>query len=720
MLENAIFENAGCFIITTDQNGQIFSINPSAERLFGYKSHELAGQVGIWSLFDDELLSKNDIYSLVETFKDKSFDGLTNWEYPEGAVPSECSLIRKDGSSVFVRLNVTPLLKDGKLDGLLFMGSDLSLQKKNYQEIQLLQSITLAIVEADCLNSALRVTLEKICQLTGWVLGQAWVPSNKKTILKCSPAWYSTDESLQNFRDISVQTEFQPDEGVPGAVWSNKKPIWMDDSSIHSNFLRSKASHNAGLKAGVVIPVLYEDEVFAVLEFFIKQPRAKDNHFLGIVLGVASQLGLVFRRKQLENELKKALRNDFRNIVKNLQNLVFRLYRRNDGAIIYTLFEGKAAEKIGLSTNVVYRKTPHEIFSKGLADYLYEHYQRAFAGESVTYEANYSGNIYYVTLSPIIISGEVKEVIGSAVDISERVFVEQRLKFYERVFQNTIDAMLVTDMYGNIFSFNQSFCALTGYSNDELLGRNFQSLFLKDKSQSSYSQLLPNINAERNLQGEFWCTKKSGDEFLAKINISSLADDRGGNIKLVLAINDITERKISELHIHHQAYHDFLTGLPNRALFNERLLEGMAISKTNNKKLGLLMIDLDNFKYVNDTFGHAVGDHLLQVVAERLRSAVRGADTVSRLGGDEFTVIISEIENIAVITEIAQRILVEFSKPLTIGEHPYQITSSIGIAIYPSDSEEPEQLMKFSDMAMYHAKNNGKNRFVFFSNLTVK
>jgi diguanylate cyclase (GGDEF)-like protein/PAS domain S-box-containing protein len=198
------------------------------------------------------------------------------------------------------------------------------------------------------------------------------------------------------------------------------------------------------------------------------------------------------------------------------------------------------------------------------------------------------------------------------------------------------------------------------------------------------------------------------------LNARQIEQEVGKERIILLAIEDITERKKHEEKIQQMAFHDSLTGLPNRKLFSDRLGIVLAQAKRNKKKVGIVMLDLDNFKDVNDTLGHTVGDILLKAVAERLSGTLRKSDTVARFGGDEFVLIFPDMEVIEEAIQVAQKIIDRFHKPFLIDTHQLVVTTSIGIAVYPNDGMDEKILMKNADIAMYQAKQAGRARYQLY------
>jgi diguanylate cyclase (GGDEF)-like protein len=215
--------------------------------------------------------------------------------------------------------------------------------------------------------------------------------------------------------------------------------------------------------------------------------------------------------------------------------------------------------------------------------------------------------------------------------------------------------------------------------------------------------------------GEVWCRRKSGAIFPLSMSLSAIRATGGSIAHFVGIVYDITQAKRAANRLERLAHYDILTGLPNRALFRDRLEQAMVQAARRRERVALFFLDLDNFKAVNDSLGHAAGDTLLMLVAERLRKAVRQSDTLSRIAGDEFTVVLTDSQDIGLVTEVADRMLESLARPFSIEGDSIRTSASIGIALFPADSEDPDDLMAKADTAMYRAKDAGRNRFCLYS-----
>ncbi|MDO6563580.1 EAL domain-containing protein [Amphritea sp. 1_MG-2023] len=328
------------------------------------------------------------------------------------------------------------------------------------------------------------------------------------------------------------------------------------------------------------------------------------------------------------------------------------------------------------------------------------------------------GTLYWeqASISPLINKdGKISHFIALKRPITEEKLAQEKLRLAADVFSAAAEAIMVTDQQSRIQMVNSSFEKITGYQQSEVLGKTPTLLKSGKHSASFYQIIYSELEEKHSWEGEIWNRRKNGELYPQWVVISSRFDPQGQLEGYVALFSDITKRKHSEAVIIHQANYDALTELPNRNLFEDRLQQAIACSERSQTRVALLYIDLDRFKYVNDTFGHYAGDLLLKQVSERLQACVRKSDTVARLGGDEFAVIVPEIDKLATIEMIADKILSTLSRSYLLDEHEAYISSSIGIAIYPDNGSHSEKLVINADNAMYKAKESGRNTREFFN-----
>jgi diguanylate cyclase (GGDEF)-like protein/PAS domain S-box-containing protein len=314
--------------------------------------------------------------------------------------------------------------------------------------------------------------------------------------------------------------------------------------------------------------------------------------------------------------------------------------------------------------------------------------------------------------------GESEVLQTVAADIGHLIVQEQalsQLRLSARVFAESGEAIAVTDTKGNFVSVNRAFTDVTGYTFDEVQGKNPRILQSGRHDQTFYAAMWKHMAETGSWQGEVWNRRKSGEIYPEWLNISAVRNPAGEVTHYVAIFSDITERKAAQARIEYLAHHDPLTGLPNRSLLRERLEQEIGRAKRAERKVGVLFLDLDRFKTVNDSLGHAVGDRLLREVASRLRACLRDSDVVCRQGGDEFIVLLPELRSSNDAAHTARQIIEALRRPVDLGTQTVHTSTSVGIALFPEDGNTTSALLKAADMAMYHAKESERGTFCFFT-----
>lgn len=332
--------------------------------------------------------------------------------------------------------------------------------------------------------------------------------------------------------------------------------------------------------------------------------------------------------------------------------------------------------------------------------------------ETKTIEVSVKERVFNFTVSPV--SG-MNEVYFYGLDVTDKKMAEEELLLIGRVFETTTEGIVVTDSHNNIIRVNPAFTDITGYSVSEVIGKNPKILKSERHDNLFYKTMWDCLMENGVWEGEIWNRRKSGETYPEWLSINVIKDELDRVKNYVSVFRDISDIKSSEEKIQYQANHDPLTGLPNRLLFSDRLSLAVNQAMRNHSQMALLYIDLDRFKTINDSLGHITGDYLLQHIAGRLNDCVRDGDTIARVGGDEFVIILPNVGEINDVVRVCGRINEKFGEPVRIDEHELFISASIGISIYPDDGETVSELHKNADMAMYHAKALGGGEYQFFS-----
>lgn len=310
--------------------------------------------------------------------------------------------------------------------------------------------------------------------------------------------------------------------------------------------------------------------------------------------------------------------------------------------------------------------------------------------------------------------GNEPRVLGFIQDVTEEHEEEERKRLASAMFDSSNEAIVITDMKGIILMLNPGLERMTGYSSEELIGHHVSQMKSSRKLSDTFSDRRKALAEKGAWQGEIYIRTKNGVDIPILENASIVRDASGNPTHCVRQAIDITDQKEFQRRISYLAYRDALTDLPNRTLLRERVEQSMAIAKREGIQLAILFLDLDLFKNINDSLGHNIGDKLLVQISQRLRQNVREMDTVGRLGGDEFLILLFDIEPDGA-AQVAQKILRACARNFICEKHELNVTSSLGIAMYPKDGEDFDELLRTADTAMYHAKERGRNAFSFFT-----
>ena len=725
-----------------------------------------------------------------------------------------------------------------------------SIEPRPIEETRFCQAITVAIAQSVDFQSAIKLTLYQVCELTGWNYGEAWIPRLDGSALEYSPVWYGSISNLESFRKFSEALTFPPNVGLPGRVWLSKHTEWIPDVSQapKATFPRTEIAVKSGLKAGLAIPILVGDYVLAVLVFFMFTSRKEDDRLINLVSTITNQLGELFEQKRIQEVLKTQYRvleilaegvsvsdekgnllfvnNSFGTIFdyapeeligKNL-SLINRGFIEKNSLILPEITldlntqgfwskELKNSQKngnvlitntrfsdltisgkkywVGVWENITAQKQAEAELQKNqqklavatdlLPGITFSAYNnpnwsmKSFGkdtGELTGYTSeellangrSYNEIIHPEDLAKVLISidlaiakkqdyqveyrictklGEEKWVWekgrgvfdnqckaisleGIIIDITERKQAEEALRKaeskYRSIFENAVEGIFQTSVDGRYLIANPMLARIYGYESSEELLLDFtdikHQLYVDPNRRTEFMRLIHEQGAIWGFESQVYC--KDGSIIWISENASGLYNSEGKLIGYEGTVVDITERKRAEAMIQYQAFHDLLTTLPNRALFNENLIISLENAPIHQHKFAVMFLDLDRFKEINDTLGHAVGDRLLKNVAERLKTCLREGDIVARWGGDEFTILLSQINIIDDAGKVAQRIIDALTLPFYLENQEINTSTSVGIAVYPEDGKDVDTLLKNADSALYEAKKNGRNNYQYY------
>lgn len=467
-----------------------------------------------------------------------------------------------------------------------------SLDRQN-RYIGLLQEISSAANEAPNVESAIRVALEKICETYGWAAGRFYIRGEESESLVATPLWHSRHDSKFNpLRRLTDGTSIRRGAGLVGEVFASRAPGWISDIRDSGHFVRHNVAASIGVRSSFAMPVLVDDQVGGVLEFYSEHLIDPDERMLEVMRNVGLQLGHVIERKRAQLELAASERR------------------------------------------------------------------------------------------------------------------------YRALFERNLAGVFRTTTNGVILECNDAFARILGsVSAGEIVGRSLVERFVVPEDRERF---LVHIQRERSLSNfEAEITKLTGARAWALLNVGLVSTVDSDTIEGTML--DISERKEMEERIAFQAHHDPLTGLYNRAFFIEQLDRELARARRMGSKVGLLYIDLDGFKPVNDTHGHAIGDRVLREVAGRLDNCVRRTDYVGRMGGDEFTLLLTSAKHIHDAEIVAKKILESLANRFETEGRVFSISASIGIAFYPDHAASADAIINAADSAMYLAKKQGRARYLVYA-----
>jgi diguanylate cyclase (GGDEF)-like protein/PAS domain S-box-containing protein len=420
----------------------------------------------------------------------------------------------------------------------------------------------------------------------------------------------------------------------------------------------------------------------------------------------------VTEQRRVESALKKS-EQKLRTLVGNVPVVLFAIDR--DGT--FTHSEGKGLESLGLGPREVVGRSVRDVF----ADHrdVLDHVRRALAGDAHTATVRIGEVAFETRYAPYRDDeGSVGGVIGVAIDVSERWRAEQALRAsesrYRTLYERNLAGVFRVTMDGWLLDCNESFARIFGYpSPADALRQPALDFYLRPADRNTFLARLRETGSLSNF--ELAARRRDGSPIWVLENATLVEGPDGIGPLIEGTVIDITERKRAEDQVKHLAFHDALTGLPNRLLFNDRLTMALAQAHRSRQKLATIYLDLDRFKVINDSLGHAVGDELLRRVADRLRLCIREEDTIARLGGDEFILLVPRLSSEEDVETVGRKILNAIRLPFKIDDREFFLTSSIGISVYPADGIDSETLVQNADSAMYRAKERGRDNYQLYS-----
>jgi len=664
--------SAGEGIFGLDMQGNFIFMNKAAATMLGYTPEECIGRHSHSCMH--YIRSDDSRYPEEECKTYAAFrDGIVRH------VDDEC-FCRKDGTRFPVEYTSTPIMEGNEIVGAVVTFSDITERKRAEETLKLTQfSVDHASVSAFLVDRDARILYvnEQACRTLG----------------------YSREELL-------TLTVHDLDPNVPVSAWDDRWTQIKKEGPLHFETQHLK-------KDGTPIPVEISVNYVSFGGRVYNWAFAQD----------------ISERKQAENQLRHAY-SLTKTIIDSMNDAIslidvrdFTIVRVNK-AFLQSYGYSDESEITGKHCYEITHHRPDVCSAPDDICPLVESVKTRgyFAADHVHYDKRGEKIYVEVSTSPIKDeAGNVIQVVHIQRNITERKKAEEALRESEERFRAFFEMAAVgtTQVDPATMRFlrtNQRFCEMTGYSCEELRSMTFNDLTHPDDKTLDEERFRETLGPSApTYETEKRYIRKDGRVVWVHVSAIVVHDSQGRPLHTAAIVQDITDRKKMEEEIRHMAHHDTLTGLPNRRLFRDIFEIEVAQARRNRKKLAILFLDLDRFKEINDTLGHEVGDELLKLAAALFRDAIRESDTVARIGGDEFNILLADLVRPESISDIAQKIINRFRSPFSISGHELNITTSIGISVYPDDSKDIDTLLRYADIAMYSAKEAGRNTYRFFN-----
>ncbi|MEO8034234.1 MAG: diguanylate cyclase, partial [Acidobacteriota bacterium] len=579
------------------------------------------------------------------------------------------------------------------------------------QHLPLLQAAAVAANESASFLDSVQAVVDQVCLQMHWPVGHAYVPVGGGELLALAEIWYLADlERFEPFRQFLEQLTFSPERGLAGSAIAAGGAVWIHDLNAGFPPEITAMASGRGLRAALAFPIKAGEEVAAILEFFSEdavEPEAA-------LVEVLTEIGRVLGQRHVRAQAEVTLRNSEEQYRLLFEANTNSMWVYDAESLRFLAVNNAAVEQYGFSRPEFLKMTINEIAAPGE--------ESAGAPEGLVRHRRRDGAVLTVEITSreLKLPGRRGRLV-MAVDVSDWRRTEEVVRQSERRFRDLLDnvqlAAVLLDVVGTITYCNPHLLALSGYEKDEVIGRDWFDLFVSsEERQAMREAFVASIGLGRiAAHNENEIVTKRGERRLIGWNNTVLRNAQGSILGEASIGIDVTEQRRAEKQLLHDAFHDALTGLPNRALFLDRVSSSLSRTRRDRAHcFAVLLLDIDRFKVVNDSLGHVVGDQLLASIAARLTRALRSGDTVARVGGDEFTIMVESITGVTEANRAAVRVLDTLNEPFLLEGEEIFANVSIGIAISGPEYDRPEQLIRDADTAMYRAKSEGKGRYEIF------
>ncbi|MEO6324224.1 MAG: EAL domain-containing protein, partial [Thermoanaerobaculia bacterium] len=614
---------------------------------------------------------------------------------------------RKDGSEIDVELAISPMRRGDVFEFSAFI-RDITDRKRHETLLDTQAGITRILAESGTFTEALPRLLSVICEGLDWDTGSHWSVDADAQVLTLAH-FFSRKRELAHLESRVGEATTSRGDGFAGRVWATGQPLWIEDVSPQPGEAAAPAGGD-GSGAVLAFPILVSGDVTGVLEFTAREARPLDPGMLGTLADLGGRIGQFIMREQAVDGLRRLVK-----AVETIQLGV--IIAEMSGRILYcnsamAEMHGYAVDELLGQHQSLFSANERRATPRPLPTTLEI---RSWRRERVSKRKD--GSTIPVQLTSDIVCNSAGVPIGSVTcceEISDRRRAEEALRAsemrYRLLFERNLAGVYRVSTDGRVLECNESFWRILGYaSREELMGDNAVEHYFDPADREL---VLSRLKSQGTLTNhELRLRRRDGGVLWVLENETLLRGAPGEPDLIEGTLIDITDRKRAEEQIEFHAFHDALTGLPNRVLLKDRLRLALFHAHREKRILAVMFLDLDHFKVINDTLGHSAGDLLLQSVAERLQACVREDDTVARLGGDEFVLLLPNIRGVEDAARLAESILATLQQPFQIAAQELYVSASIGIGIFPNDGNDVETLFKNADAAMYRAKELGRNGY---------
>jgi diguanylate cyclase (GGDEF)-like protein/PAS domain S-box-containing protein len=634
----------------------------------------------------------------------------------------------------FALISGEPLFdKAGRFLGYRGVGRDITALKAAEQRLSRLRDLYAVLSEV---NEAIIRTPERdalfqmVCNV---VVARGGLEFARIGMLDERTQMVSTVAHAGNDRGLAATLYFSLDPQAEGggapsaeALRTGAHFVCNDVRSDKRIFLRHVLI-DAGLLSVGTFPLLVRGKACGALHLYSQEPQFFDAELIGLLDRLALNLSFALENMEREAAREQAERAvaESRHFFEGILNAIASPIVVKGADHRFVAFNDAAAQFLGRPREQLVGKTDYDLFPPERAEYLQRTDDLALSSaKPVEYESSYTvdgkKHMMLVHKSALLKPDGSRVLVLVMTDITERKAAEDALRASEQRFRDVAEVagefLWENDLEGRFTYLSPRVVEVLGYTSEELLGRTAAELMPPGEAERVRAWLAEHMSPDGRFRIlEHQIVSKSGDVLWLQVSGVPTHDEQGRHNGQRGTTRDVTQLKRSEARISYLATRDPLTELPNRLLFNDRLDQGLINARRAGDSLGVLFIDLDRFKNINDSLGHHVGDLLLKEVAQRMAACIRRGDTLARLGGDEFVIALEHLKRAEDAAQVASKIVRSLSRPIEVSGNPLNTSCSIGISIYPNDADDGVTLMKNADTAMYFAKEKGRNNFQFFS-----